>query len=754
MPLAAPSRLQLGGVGLKSVHGFYAGRADRPCKRGHEPPHVQRLAAWREQQGGVLLVVPGVASAERARWLVHNVKVVKPRACIAFTHKRCGEDHALDQLLDLTAASPVAAACEIVRASNSPPPNTTAALTEAEGGSPETGMRSRQHQGAGYVAQLKRLPPMLVEMGRFEFVFVVLDDVVLHPGSFNMSAMLELARFHRLSFASPAVRGGWPFMRPWAGIAQPSQFAVGRIVSRIEIFAMLATPGAWRCWYELLDPGTNAVGWGYDHWLATFCGGWSSMNYSAGIIDQQVADHQIDTAVVKLGRTYSTKLAYNAMYEMAQDWISRGVRLDRNLVSQLLGVLCNPAHHPSCDAEKAQKVSHMKVSSPHKGVRAGSGQGAGCLQSFCRPPCKPLTLFDVVDYRMLGVAIVGNVSIATAKMGQLGPNRETGKRPARKEWKNEVLRVTVAAQENFWVNLLTVLGQAAWAYAHGLKHTIVVQRRSAGAYLSPQESSGSRWELLFEQPTPPARIPFREHHFVQMDCRAAGHLYPTREEEYPQTIAMATAVRHMRAQQVWRWARVQQPILARANLIWKEDVLPRARGSRRAILGVHMGTADNALRPMPPPSAYVPFIKAFLNNNGPHSMIFLATDDAAFHALVLRTFGTERVIQRRDGRTLSGSADRAMGPTERSSEQVEVRRRGAEVLLDSLLLSRCTYLLKAASYVSEFAIYYNLRLMNHSFDLSIQDQPVPDWAASGGRRAKRVPRRSSKSSKLFHHADV
>ena len=55
-------------------------------------------------------------------------------------------------------------------------------------------------------------------------------------------------------------------------------------------------------------------------------------------------------------------------------------------------------------------------------------------------------------------------------------------------------------------------------------------------------------------------------------------------------------------------------------------------------------------------------------------------------------------------------------------------RKGTEVLLDAILLSRCDYLIKANSAVSEFAIYFNPKLINESYDLSIRDQPRPAWA--------------------------
>ena len=55
-------------------------------------------------------------------------------------------------------------------------------------------------------------------------------------------------------------------------------------------------------------------------------------------------------------------------------------------------------------------------------------------------------------------------------------------------------------------------------------------------------------------------------------------------------------------------------------------------------------------------------------------------------------------------------------------------------MLDTMLLSRCDYLLKPASAVSEWAIYFNPALGPNSFTLGLPDgegvgQPQPRWMA-------------------------
>jgi hypothetical protein len=54
--------------------------------------------------------------------------------------------------------------------------------------------------------------------------------------------------------------------------------------------------------------------------------------------------------------------------------------------------------------------------------------------------------------------------------------------------------------------------------------------------------------------------------------------------------------------------------------------------------------------------------------------------------------------------------------------------RGRQVLFDTLALSRCNFLLKMPSAVSEFAIYFNPKLHTNSFDFALKGQPKPKWA--------------------------
>ena len=44
-------------------------------------------------------------------------------------------------------------------------------------------------------------------------------------------------------------------------------------------------------------------------------------------------------------------------------------------------------------------------------------------------------------------------------------------------------------------------------------------------------------------------------------------------------------------------------------------------------------------------------------------------------------------------------------------------KKGEDALMDCLLLSRCSFLLKSSSALSQFAVYFNLALHENSLDL-------------------------------------
>ena len=105
-------------------------------------------------------------------------------------------------------------------------------------------------------------------------------------------------------------------------------------------------------------------------------------------------------------------------------------------------------------------------------------------------------------------------------------------------------------------------------------------------------------------------------------------------------------------------------------------------------------------------------------------MIFLATDDVGYQQAILERYGSHRVAQLHDGEIARAEGQHAVW---REHAADAAHAKGLEVVLDTLLLAKCDFLLKSASAVSEFALYFAPRLINQSYDFSLEDDSSPPF---------------------------
>ena len=115
--------------------------------------------------------------------------------------------------------------------------------------------------------------------------------------------------------------------------------------------------------------------------------------------------------------------------------------------------------------------------------------------------------------------------------------------------------------------------------------------------------------------------------------------------------------------------------------------------------GTDKGTAHSPpeLMRIVKPEEYFPEIDAYTEEHGP-CRILIGTDQDQF---------VDRMRERYGDRVVSRDAIRARGvrnPFEIQDGQGY--RKGEDVLIDCLLLSRCDHLLKCTSAVGEFALYF------------------------------------------------
>lgn len=128
------------------------------------------------------------------------------------------------------------------------------------------------------------------------------------------------------------------------------------------------------------------------------------------------------------------------------------------------------------------------------------------------------------------------------------------------------------------------------------------------------------------------------------------------------------------------------------------------------------------------PDEYLPYVTAFLRHH-PSGTVFVATDSPAFLASIRERWPASNLKYRtdvlRDERNVAFARGRGGGQGGGSGRGYQ---KGEDVLLDMLLLSRCDWLLHAASGVAEFAIYFNPQLHERSVHLQYEHgRQRPPW---------------------------
>ena len=157
-----------------------------------------------------------------------------------------------------------------------------------------------------------------------------------------------------------------------------------------------------------------------------------------------------------------------------------------------------------------------------------------------------------------------------------------------------------------------------------------------------------------------------------------------------------------------KYVRVKPHILA------KVDAFEREYFPRKKVLGIHMRGTDKGSAKLSPelmriikPREYFPYIDEYIRKHS-NCKIFVATEQQQFLRQMTSRYG-ERI--------LSYEAIRTTGLRNPFHLHGSGYRKGEEVLIDCLLLSRSDYLLKCTSAVGEFAMYFNPNLacvdLNH-----------------------------------------
>ncbi|NVJ48094.1 MAG: hypothetical protein HWE07_13245 [Cytophagia bacterium] len=268
-------------------------------------------------------------------------------------------------------------------------------------------------------------------------------------------------------------------------------------------------------------------------------------------------------------------------------------------------------------------------------------------------------------------------------------------------------------QAAFFAQFLYVLQQLRFAEANCL--TPVVNLNHSYNYYFDQNHKSNVWENYFE---PVANI--SSSRLDKIDPRTITFLRPEEQRRLFLGEGDQPPVNYdVKAKQWWlkqremgarltsKYIRVRPEILNKVNDFFEANI----KGHK--VLGMHLRGTDKSVRfdgkphEVPeifrriiPPEEYFPFIDRFLIHY-PEGKLFVATDQKQFLLTLLERYG-KRIIHTNAIRSRTKKA-----VFSRSGSGYE---RGVEVLTDTLLLSRCDYLIKCMSNVGEVAVYFNPKI--------------------------------------------
>jgi len=181
-----------------------------------------------------------------------------------------------------------------------------------------------------------------------------------------------------------------------------------------------------------------------------------------------------------------------------------------------------------------------------------------------------------------------------------------------------------------------------------------------------------------------------------------------------------SAKRELARKYVREYVRIKPHIEAKVDAFWESWIRPRYT------IGVHIRGTDFAYAEPTSPHAYFEEIDRHLARRGSDDWrIFLATDQNQFVDLFRRRYA---------GRVIAYDCLRSNGrrpPFKFAGESPY--RRGEDVLIDVLLLSRCDFLFKGSAAVGECALWFDPSLECHDFALESSFDPrtiehlVPAW---------------------------
>jgi len=239
------------------------------------------------------------------------------------------------------------------------------------------------------------------------------------------------------------------------------------------------------------------------------------------------------------------------------------------------------------------------------------------------------------------------------------------------------------------------------------------------------------WEYYF-RPTSPVTSTPSSFQLTPKELFRLHHLSTASVQTYPHGVWRSLKVPRWRYDEEWHRRmrltanrvlshsmRLQPEPLRVTRAFYEQQIL--AKGRSRPLLGLHLRGTDkmrNIGGRIVPPTEYYPLVDAFLAQR-PATVLLVATDSPAF---------LKQMEARYQERIVAYSALRSERNAFADRSLTDNYKKGEDALVDALLLSCSNFLIKPASALSEFGVYFNPELHNHSIELQYEVGAQPHSA--------------------------
>ena len=292
-----------------------------------------------------------------------------------------------------------------------------------------------------------------------------------------------------------------------------------------------------------------------------------------------------------------------------------------------------------------------------------------------------------------------------------------------------VLRITAKdCGAGFFALLIYAINQLIWADENGYQPVVLFGDRCRDGRPNRYFDSAhgpNVWEYFFWPVSPSApRASASDHQLTVKQLFGLHHLSLASVQTYPHGVHRHLKVPRWHYDEMWhrtmrnrashtlhRYVRLRAAPLRAVRTFYRDQVL--ALGSARPVLGLHLRGTDklrNIGGRIVRPDEYRPLIRHYLHQR-PDGILLIATDSPSFLEEVRREYGNRVVAYDALRSERNAFADRRLQDN---------YKKGEDALVDALALSCANFLVKPASALSEFSVYWNVELHNHTYEIQYE----------------------------------